>query len=138
MKRTRGHSVIEVALLAPWIFFLFVGLFDFGFYAYALICVENAARVAVMYTSDGTNSAGDSAIACQYALGELTMLPNLKTAIACGGPLSVTAQSVTGADGHAASTVSVRYQTIPMIPIPGLLAGQMTITRTVQMRLRNT
>ena len=40
-----GNSVVEVALMAPWIFFLFVGVFDFGFYAYAGICMENAARI---------------------------------------------------------------------------------------------
>ena len=29
--------MVEVALLSPWIFFLFVGIFDFGFYAFAVI-----------------------------------------------------------------------------------------------------
>ncbi len=44
-RRQRGGSLVEVALLAPWIFFLFVGIFDFGFYAYAAICTQNAARI---------------------------------------------------------------------------------------------
>ena len=41
-----GSAMVEVALLAPWIFFLFVGVFDMGFYSYMAICVENAARAA--------------------------------------------------------------------------------------------
>jgi Flp pilus assembly protein TadG len=138
--------VIEVALMAPWIFFLFVGVFDFGFYAYALISVENAARVAAMYTSSATAAADDSSTACQYALEELRALPNVRSLPTCGavaagtpvtnGPMVVRAQAVTGADGESASTVSVTYQTVPMIPIPGLVAGQLTVTRTVQMRVR--
>jgi hypothetical protein len=37
-------------------------------------------------------------------------------------------------DGDPAGQVSVTYTTIPLIPIPGVLTGQMTITRVVQMR----
>src|SRR5947207_14797502 len=49
--KERGHAVIEVSLMAPWIFFLFMGTLDFGFYSYAIIATQNAARVAVMQTS---------------------------------------------------------------------------------------
>ena len=47
-KGQSGSSIIEVALLSPWIFFLFVGIFDFGFYAYAAICTQNAARAVAL------------------------------------------------------------------------------------------
>jgi hypothetical protein len=30
VSRTRGTAVIEVALMAPWIFFLFAGALDMG------------------------------------------------------------------------------------------------------------
>ncbi len=36
-RRRRGGSMIEFCLLLPWYIFLFVGAFDFGFYAYSLI-----------------------------------------------------------------------------------------------------
>src|SRR5438128_767679 len=45
-RRQDGHAVIEIALLAPWIFFLFAGTLDMGFYLSALIATQNAARVA--------------------------------------------------------------------------------------------
>ncbi len=134
--RRSGHAVIEVALLAPWIFFLFVGLVDLGFYNYALIATENAARVAVEYTSATTAKATDSAGACPYVLAELNSMSNVRGLATCDSlPVTVTATKVAGPDGSQSSLVSVTYQTILMIPIPGLLTGQFTVTRTAQMRL---
>ena len=134
-RLSRGHSVIEVALLCPWIFFLLAGVLDVGFYSYALIAAENAARAAVEYTSKSTKTAADSVGACQYALDGLQALPNVRNLSSCSAsPLIVSASQVTGADGKLASSVSVTYQTQVLIPIPGL-AGSMNITRTVQMRI---
>lgn len=137
MKRN-GHAVVEVALMAPWILFLFIGIFDFGFFAYALISVQNAARVAVMHTSAGRSSASDSATACQYALGELTALPNVRTKSVCdSNPVAVTSELVTGPDSAQAARVTVNYRMVPLIPIPGVFARSVTITRVVEMRLRS-
>jgi len=133
----RGNAVVETALMAPWIFLLFLGVFDFGFYAYAAISTQQAARVAALYTSSSSSNATDSAGACTYALNALRYLPNMGSGVtSCGAgqPLQVTATQVTGPDGSNASQVSVTYQTIPLFPIPGLM-GQMTITRTAEMRL---
>ena len=131
-----GHSVIEVSFLAPWIFFLFVGTLDFGFYAYSISSVENAARVAVMQTSQDTTTQTNGALACQYALNELNSLPNTRSLSTCGSlPVTVTASAVVDADGDQASSVAVTYQTISMIPIPGL-TGRLTLTRNAQMKLR--
>ncbi len=134
--RIRGGSVIEVTLLAPWIFFLFMGVFDLGFYSYALISTQNAARVAAAYTSKSSLTADDSAAACQYALLELHALSNVRGLSSCNAPpLVVTASLIPGPDGAAASAVLVKYTTNKLVPIPGI-AGQLTITRTVQMKLK--
>jgi Flp pilus assembly protein TadG len=131
----RGHAVIEVALLAPWIFFMFIGAVDLGFYNYAIISTENAARVAAEYTSASTAKATDSVGACPYVLAELNSMSNVRGLTTCTSlPVTVTATQVAGPDGAQASSVSVTYQTILMFPIPGL-AGQFTITRTAEMRL---
>jgi Flp pilus assembly protein TadG len=135
-RREQGHAVIEVALMSPWIFFLFMGALDFGFYAYAIIATQNAARVAVMQTSLNSTTAANSTLACQYALTELNKLPNASSLGTCGAlPVTVNATSVVDADGANASQVAVTYQTINMIPIPGL-TGRLTLTRTAQMRLK--
>ncbi len=146
-----GHAVIEASLMAPWIFFLFVGVLDFGFYSYAAIATQNAARIAAMQTSDNTKTAADDRLACQFAVQELQMLPgipkvtNLTSTPACATAtdgitttfaLAVDAQQVVGPDGAPATRVAVTYRTVQMVPIPGLLMGQMQLTRVVEMRLK--
>jgi len=133
----KGNAVVETALMAPWIFLLFLGVFDFGFYAYAAISTQHAARVAALYTSSSTSNVADDTGACYYVLEALRDLPNVAGSITTctSGPVQVTATGVTGPDGAAAAQVSVTYQSIPLFPIPGLM-GQMTITRTAQMRVQ--
>ncbi len=134
--RQGGHAILEVSLIAPWLLFLFSGVFDMGFYEYCLICTENAARVAALYTSSGSGYASDSTGACSYALSEMNMIPNVNGLTGCSAaPLIVTASSVTGVDGNPASSVSVTYTTSQLIPIPGL-TGKTTVTRTAQMRIK--
>lgn len=131
--------MLELALLSPWVFLLFIGALDWGFYGYALISLQAAARSAVLYTSTNTAKATDSATACTIVLAELRKLPNIGTSTtSCASNPVVSATSITGPDSAAAAQVSVQYQTISMIPIPGLLAKQFTITRIVKMRIRST
>jgi len=134
---TAGHAVLETALLAPWIFFLFVGVLDFGFYAYALIAVENATRAAALNAGIwGTN---DQAAACRLVLDELSWMPNVKTLApthTCGtAPVRVQTASYTDTDGNLAARVTVTYETIPLIPIPGILMGKATISRAVDTKI---
>ena len=157
-RRQRGGSIVEVALMAPWIFFLFVGIFDFGFYAYAAICTQNAAR-AVALTQAQTSMAAITP--CNAALGEMRMLPNVGSnpVFACGsgttvtqaapvavcvGSLNSTSGTVCGLTAVCADCAldavatsqfaTVTYQTIPLVPIPGILTGQMTLTRGAEVR----
>jgi Flp pilus assembly protein TadG len=160
----RGNSIVEVALLAPWIFFLFVGIFDLGFYAYAIICTENAARAAATQTASSVGVQSAS-IACDAAWNELKGLPNVAgTSENCTQlPVVVTQKTLCDStkvqpttlasycasgsscadcgsssdpNSHSASSqVAVQYQSIPLVPIPGILTGRMTITRIVEMRV---
>lgn len=153
-RKQSGNAMIEVALMAPWIFFLFVGILDFGFYAYAAICTQNAARVAAQFAAKDQYSR-TQAVACQAALTEMKNLPNMVTVTTCATtvgamsaalPLAVPAPEVLGPvascpsstgsspDNECAVRVSVTYRSIPMIPIPGLLTGQMQLTREASMR----
>ncbi|HVW11195.1 MAG TPA: TadE family protein, partial [Bryobacteraceae bacterium] len=79
----------------PWYVFLFVGTFDFGFYAYSLIATQSAARVAALYCSTSSSTATDSTTACSYALDQLRNLPNVGYSVSTcnGSPLTVTASS---------------------------------------------
>jgi Flp pilus assembly protein TadG len=133
-RSQRGGAALEMAMIAPWAFLLFIGALDWGFYAYSLISLQAATRAAVLYTATKNTTAADTDTACTIVLAELSKLPNMHTV--CGTNPIVTAVSITGPDAAAASQVTVTYQTMRMIPIPGLLSGQFTITRTAKMRLR--
>lgn len=134
----RGHAAMEFAFFLPFLLFMFVGAFDYGFFAQALITTENAARVAAMYTSSSTTAATDSSTACTYALAEFAKTPNTSGLGSCSAaPLTVSATAVTGPDGANASQVTVAYQTSRFIAIPGLLPPQLTITRIVVMKVRS-
>jgi hypothetical protein len=100
--------------------------------------LEAATRTATLYTAGSSGTAADSTGACSLVLAEMRKLPNIGTGVTTcsGNPVSVTATALTGPDGASASKVAVTYTTISLIPIPGLLPKQMTITRTVTMRLR--
>ena len=133
-----GSALMEVTLIAPWFLFLSVGVFDVGIYSYSLVAVENATRVAATYTSQSSTVAADQAGACRKVMAELGSLPNVSgLSNNCNSiPLIVTAASVTGPDGQPATSVSVTYQSSRLIAIPGLLRGQLNVTRNLQMRTK--
>lgn len=144
--RCRGGSALEMALLLPWFVFLYVGAFDWGYYAHALISTENAARVAGTYAATSSTTANDTTNVCLFALEELRIVPNIGPSTTCGGssPVAITTALIgpgqantNSADGQLAALVSVQYTTLQLIPIPGLLKSQATFYRTVQMRLRS-
>lgn len=137
-SRQRGGSVVELAFVLPWYFFLFVGVFDWGYYSHALVSTQAAARTAVLYTSQNSTTANDQATACTYALDELKISANLASTTSCNSdPLIVSASKVTsGPDGNSAASVTVSYHTLSLIPIPSFLAQQVWIVQTVEMRLR--
>jgi Flp pilus assembly protein TadG len=135
-RGTRGGAMVELALLSPWFFFLFIGLLDWGFYAYSLVTLETATRAAASWNANH-NDPTNSAQACTIVTNEMQTLINMSGVITCGGstPVSVSATAVTGPDNAPAAQVAVTYTTPQLIPIPGLLAGKFTITRVVVMRV---
>lgn len=137
-----GSAMIEFCLLMPWYIFLFAGTFDFGFYSYALIATSNAARVSAVYCSaSSTTCASNSYVCTNYVLTQLSYMPNIgSTVTSCNAsPLTVTASYPTPATGcadtYSCTSVTVTYVTPELVPIPGVFPGQLTITKTVQMRL---
>ncbi len=144
--RRSGSNVIEFSLLIPWYIFLFVGAYDYGFFAYSLIASQTAASVGATYCSSSSSTLTDATTACSYALDQFRYLPNVGSGLStCGtgttvttsAPVAVTASSVTGPDGNTATAVTVVYLTPQLIPIPGILPGTLTINRTVKMRQRS-
>jgi Flp pilus assembly protein TadG len=128
---------MEFAFFLPYLLFAFVGVFDWGNYSWALMKTSDAARIAAIYTSSSPTNEANSSGACTYVLAEMSDASNLSGIANCNGsPLTVTASLVTGPDNANASQVTVAYQTVNLIPIPGLLPGQITITRVVTIPVR--
>ena len=124
---------------------MFVGAFDVGFYLNALISTENAVRTAGLYYVSSNKTGADMAKSCRYALEILKTQSNVRNAVsACAAspaamnqalPVALTVSTVSaGPDGQTATTVTVTYQTIPLIPIPLLLTRQVSVTRSVQFK----
>jgi Flp pilus assembly protein TadG len=137
VRKTRGAAMMELALLSPWIIFLFIGVLDWGYYAFSLITLENATRVAAVFASSSTNNYNQTSNICTILLNEMGSLSNMQGVTTCSSsPLTFSSTLVaSGPDGSNAAQMSVTYTTPQMIPIPGLLAKQFTVTRTVIMRI---
>src|SRR5947207_1548937 len=106
--------MLELVLIAPWIFLLFIGALDWGFYASALVSLQAGVRSAALYTSGGgTGVASDQSTACTIILKEIRKLPNIGDAVTtCGSNPVVTAEAISGPDSASATRVSVTYQSI--------------------------
>jgi Flp pilus assembly protein TadG len=144
-RTTRGQSLIEVTLLLPWFLFLFVGVFDWGFYSHALISIESAVRVAGLYGASASGGAVSSATVCALTLDELKVVSNVNGLSTCTGTLSpsqpvivtITCPAPSAAlDNLNSVQIQVQYQTLTLIPIPGLLARQANLSRTVQLPMK--
>ena len=139
----KGSAVMEVAFLMPWVAFLFIGVLDFGFYAYAAITVENAARTAVLYETASGIVPPDQPSACYYVLREMQRLPNVApivtTSTCNAAPVKVTTQTIasgTTVQGVVlpadATQITVVYTGLSMIPLPTLM-GKYSFTRSAWM-----
>jgi hypothetical protein len=138
---------------------------DLGFYCYAAICTQNAARAVAVSQATGSGPG-----MCAVALGELSGLPNVGASGTCtaqsypsavtgAAPISVCVAALsnsgssdtncssatrcadcTGSPATCAGVctsvqATVAYQTMQMVPIPGVLMGKMTLTRTAEVRV---
>ncbi len=152
-RRKRGHcrgqSIIEVSLLAPWIFLLFIALFDFGVYAYSALATANAARAAALATARDEGTANSQLRACDVAKEEMKRMWNAgpfldpadsartNPAFTCNvSPLQVQAVRIDALDNSdaCATRVSVTYTSPPLFPLPFMM-GQFTLTRIAEMRV---
>ncbi len=136
--RRRGQSLVETALLVPFVFFLFLGLTNFGFFCYAFITVGHAAEVGASYIASAVLQNSQPA-ACDVILRDMQSLPNVPAVTTCNAaPLqvAVTQNYQEPATGEPAAQVKVTYDTIQLFPLP-FMSGKMTINRWAVAILRN-
>lgn len=136
LKSESGASLVEFALVAPFLALLLVGTIDFGRYMYDGIIVANAARAGVQYGAQNLQTAVDR-----------TGIQNAAYADASNMSITATPSTFCQVAGSASATCSasgavpyvqvVAYGTwSPMINYPGL-PSTVTISQTAIMRIEN-
>jgi Flp pilus assembly protein TadG len=122
----RGAATAELAVLAPFIAFLFVISIDFARIFYFSQIIENCARQGALCASDPKAPAFNLYTSVQQAA--LADAPDLSP--------QPTVTSTTGTDqaGNAYVSVTVSWQFQTITGFPGV-PNNVNLSRTVQMRL---
>jgi Flp pilus assembly protein TadG len=97
VRCNRGTSMIEFALVAPMLIFLFMGLVEVGRYTNFAIMAANAARAGVQYGAQNLTTAQDNAGMENAALNDAQNVGNFGTP---------TAQHLCSVSGGALETCS--------------------------------
>ena len=122
-QEARRKQPDRVLSFVPWFIFLFVGVYDFGFYGYSLIATTASARAAAGYCaqSSSTETAcnASTTTACTYALDTLKFLPNVSVNVTSCGAAPVTLSESSGTDAYSNPyvVVTVAYTSPKVIPI---------------------
>jgi Flp pilus assembly protein TadG len=122
-KRSRGQALVELAIVAPWIFFLFMYVVDTGICMVAAISVQNAARAAALYYASTSGATFNKA--CSVVTNQLQSLPNAPANCSSASlQLSVTTST------SAPAVITVTYQTPMPIYAPPFFSGTYQIKRS--------
>ena len=134
----KGLAVVELALLAPLLFFIFLVVWDFSRIFYYAVIVENCARNGARWAGD-PNYFNNPAVAVDpYKTVTAAALADAKTVT----PIpTVSDPPVYGTDGngnpYTQVTVTYQFSTVVNYSFPGLftIPNTVTLTRTVQTRV---
>jgi Flp pilus assembly protein TadG len=140
-----GQSLVEVALLTPFMLLLLLGAIEIGRFAYQAIRLGNAARAGVEYGAQTHWTAGDAigiaAAACQDFQGQNTCGLTITKAYLCQcdnagtiGPGTVTCNCPLGSRPVVSLQVTTSGTFGSLFNYPGI-PPSMTISRTATMRL---
>jgi Flp pilus assembly protein TadG len=125
----RAAATVELAVLAPFLAFLFVAVVDYARIFYHSLTVANCARNGALYASDPVAVAQSPYASIQDA------------ALADAGNLSptptVTSTTGTDSDGNPYVEVTVTHDFQTAVNYPGI-PQITTISRTVRMRVSPT
>jgi Flp pilus assembly protein TadG len=125
----RAAAVAELAVLLPFLCFAFVAALDFGRVFYYSIIVTSCARGGALYGSANTTQAVDTSGIQSAAQKDATNLDTTQ--------LKINSSPGYDSKGNLITvTVTAKYpfSTITGYALPGV-TGQLTLTRTVQMKV---
>ena len=126
-RSSRGQSLVEFALVLPFLLVLVLGAVDYGRAYFDYISVTSAARTAAFYASAGPESAADTTGIRNAALQEMVDVQG-------GTAAEVTVATGPDAGGRTYARVTVRHTFDTLFTWP-LLPNTLVIQRSVQMRV---
>ena len=125
----RGQALVELALIAPILIILMLGVIDYGRVYFAYISVTNGARIGADYAAAGPAEAADTAAIKAAALGDTTNLLNQSPT----NP-EVTVTTANDSQGRLYADVTMTYTFTTLFPWPGLPTS-INVERTVRSRV---
>jgi Flp pilus assembly protein TadG len=124
-RERKAAAAVELAVLLPFLVYLFVIAVDFGRIFYFSQVIENCARRGALYASDPKAPASNLYSSVQQAaLADATSLNPQPT---------VTSTNGTDQAGNAYVSVTVTWQFQTITSVPGV-PKNVTLSRTAQMR----
>lgn len=139
--RSRGQSLVEMALVLPVLLLLLMGLFDFGRAIFAYNSVSNAAREGARLAIVDQTLASGTYLAATEAANQATalgldptdvndvrvrfLMPDLATTCATRGIGCI-------------AEVRVQYEFRAITPIIGAIIGPLTVGATTQIPIERT
>ena len=125
----RGQALVELALIAPILIILMLGVIDYGRVYFAYVSVTNGARVGADYAAIGPTQAADTAAIKAAALGDTGDL----LAQSSTNP-DVTVTTANDSQGRLYADVTMTYTFSTLFPWPGLPTS-INVERTVRSRV---
>ena len=122
----RGAAAIELALLLPFLAFMFVVAIDYGRIFYFSVTITNCARAGALYASDPYEQTESPYRSIQEAA--LAEAPNFSPAP------TVSTVYGTDASGNPYAEVTVAGQFATITRYPGV-SSNTTLRRTIRMRV---
>ncbi len=128
-RNDRGQALVELALIAPVLIILMLGVIDYGRVYFAYVSVTNGARIGADYASGSATRAADTAGIKAAALGDTTDLLDQSPT----NP-EVTVVTANDSQGQLYADVTMTYTFSTLFPWPGLPTS-IDIERTVRSRV---
>ena len=125
----RGQALVELALIAPILIILMLGVIDYGRVYFAYVSVTNGARVGADYAAIGPTQAADTAAIKTAALGDTEDLLNQSPT----NP-NVTVTTDYDSQDRLYAEVTMTYTFSTLFPWPGLPTS-INVERTVRSRV---
>ena len=144
MKRS-GVAAVELAMLLPFLSFVFIVTVDFARIIYYTVVIDNSAHNAAIFGSQVFDNENQQWIAGQtqyWQLANSQMLSSEQAAADVDGAnlapalttSNVTVTSSTDSSGNAINIVTITYTFQTITSFPGI-PSTVTITRTYQARV---